>query len=82
MRTVSLFLILVLCLSQIQTTVATGQTKCPPRTKKSTVCPMFVTDVCVFHPNGTSTQIKGNGCVACKDPNVLSYTIGECKKSD
>ena len=63
-----------------------GPTMCAPESREADVCMSLFEPVCGLFDPGKIQCIKApcgqtfsNSCEACKDPNVMGYTSGECQ---
>ena len=58
--------------------------ECTSQDREGSVCPLVVDPVCGYKPDLVCTgaicnyQTYNNGCEACHDPLVASYTQGAC----
>ena len=63
-------------------------TKCLPKDRKQAFCREIYQPVCGYKPNircfttPCNHVTYSNKCVACKDVNVESYTVGKCTLKD
>ncbi|MFC1657558.1 hypothetical protein ACFL2P_03195 [Candidatus Moduliflexota bacterium] len=57
-------------------TIKTESLKCPE--VRPEMCTMDYNPVCGYLSDG-SFHTYSNGCNACSDPKVISYSLGECK---
>ncbi len=59
-------------------------TKCPAQGTVPEACPLYIDPVCGYRPDfvcilpSCQYQTYSNGCEACNDPLVVSYTQGPC----
>lgn len=56
--------------------------ECPPETRGVEMCTMDFNPVCGTHADGNPPQTYPNMCAACKDPNVVGYSTGECDSGE
>jgi len=54
---------------------AQAQTMTPCTPNPSGVCPMYVTEMCVYPKSGEPYMTATNPCFACLDPNVAGTSM-------
>lgn len=52
----------------------------PPNQPK--ICPLDLTDICVYPKTGIPYMTKTNHCMACESPNIEGTSTGPCLPTD
>lgn len=73
-----IFALLLVLLAFSSFTDAANVTKTPCPKTPSQICPLFITQYCVYPRCGKPYTVESNPCLICKNKKIKATSIGAC----